>query len=179
MDFGDWVGKAQLDEDLSGKLCKAGRNRVVISHAVGASNDGRYALLKVALFGGDIEFYAVPTALTYWLIDRIAEAVAAGAIKDLRSTAAAGSPEAQQIALHGAARPEISDADWELASRRIVGEIRAHAFGNALGLMTITEGIEMLLVLPDQVAILLHDSLTLVATYLIDQAHPPVSLRQH
>ena len=45
--------------------------------------------------------------------------------------------------------------------------------------MTIVEGSETLLVLPDQVAILLHDSLTLVATYLIDRAHPPVSLRQH
>ena len=168
-----------MDEDLSGKLRKAGRNRVVISHAVGASNDGRYALLKAALFGGAIELYAVPAALTYWLIDRIAEAVAAGALKDLRATAAAGSPAAQQIALYGAARPEISDADWELASRRIAGEIRAHAFGNALGLMAIIEGTETLLVLPDQVAILLHDSLTLTATYLIDRAHPLVSLRQH
>ena len=168
-----------MDEGLSGKLRKAGRNRVVVSHAVGASNDGRYALLKVALFGGAIELYAVPAALTYWLIDRIAEAVAAGVIKDLRSTAAAGSAEAQQIALYGAARPEISDADWELASHRVVGDIRAHAFGNALGLRTITAGTETLLVLPDQVAVLLHDSLTLVATYLIDRAHPPVSLRQH
>ena len=168
-----------MDEKLSEKLRNAGRNRVVISHAVGASNDGRYALLKAALFGGAIELYAVPAAVAYWLIDRIAEAVAAGVLKDLRSTAATGSPEAQQIALYGAARPEISDADWEHASHRIAGEIRAHAFGNALGLMTITDGNETLLVLPDQVAILLHDSLTLVATYLIDQAHPPVSLRQH
>jgi hypothetical protein len=120
-----------------------------------------------------------PPPYTYWLIDRIAEAVAAGALKDLRSTAAAGSPEAQQIALYGAARPEISDADWEHASRRIAGEIRAHAFGNALGLVTVTDGAETLLVLPDQVVIQLHDSLTLVATYLIDRAHPPVSLRQH
>jgi hypothetical protein len=168
-----------LDEDLSGKLRRAGRNRVVISHAVGASDDGRYALLKAALFGGAIELYAVPAALVYWLVDRIADAVAAGAIKDLRSTAVAGSPEAQQIAFYGAARPEISDADWEHASRRIAGEIRAHAFGNALGLMTIVEGSETLLVLPDQVAILLHDSLTLVGTYLIDRAHPPVSLRRH
>jgi hypothetical protein len=168
-----------LDEDLSGKLRRAGRNRVVVSHAVGASDDGRYALLKAALFGGAVELYTVPAALAYWLIDRIAEAVAAGAIKDLRATVAAGSPEAQQIAFYGAARPEISDADWELASRRIVGEIRAHAFGNALGLMTTTAGADALLVLPEQVAILLHDSLTLVATYLIDRAHPPVSLRQH
>ena len=168
-----------MDEDLSGKLRKAGRNRVVVSHAVGASNDGRYALLKAALFGGAIELYTVPAAVTYWLIDRIAEAVAAGALKDLRATVAAGSPEAQQIALYGAARPEISDADWEHASHRITGEIRAHAFGNALGLMTIAEGSETLLVLPDQVAILLHDSLTLVATYLTDRTHPPVSLRQH
>jgi len=37
-----------LDEDLSGKLRKAGRNGVVVSHAEGASNDGRYGLLKVA-----------------------------------------------------------------------------------------------------------------------------------
>jgi hypothetical protein len=168
-----------VDEDLSGKLRKAGRNRVVISHAVGASNDGRYALLKAALFGGAIELYTVPAGLTYWLIDRIAEAVAAGALKDHRATVAAGSPEAQQIALYGAARPEISDADWEHASHRITGEIRAHAFGNALGLMTIAEGSETLLVLPAQVAILLHDSLTLVATYLTDRTHPPVSLRQH
>ena len=168
-----------MNEDLLEKLRKAGRNRVVISHAVGASNDGQYALLKAALFGGAIELYAVPAALAYWLIDRIGEAIEAGAIKDLRSTAATGSPEAQQLALYGVTRPEISDADWELASRRIAGEIRAHAFGNALGLMTVTEGVETLLVLPDQVAILLHDSLTLVATYLIDRAHPPVSLRRH
>ena len=66
-----------MDEDLSGKLRKAGRNRVVVSHAVGASNDGRYALLKAALFGGAIELYTVPAALAYWLIDRIAESVAA------------------------------------------------------------------------------------------------------
>jgi hypothetical protein len=157
----------------------AGRNRVVISHAVGASNDGRHALLKAVLFGGAIELYSVSAALTYWLIDRIAEAVAAGTIKDLRSSAAAGSPEAQQIALYGTARPEISDVDWELASCRIVGEVRAHAFGNALGLMTITAGAEALLVVPDQVAVLLHDSLTLVATYLIDRTHPPVSLHRH
>jgi len=168
-----------LNEDLSEKLRKAGRNRVVVSHAVGASDDGRHALLKAALFGGAIELYTVPATVAYWLIDRIAESVAAGALKDLRSTAAAGSPEAQQIALYGAARPEISDADWEHASHRIASEIRAHAFGNALGLMTIVEGSETLLVLPDQVAILLHDSLTLVATYLIDRTLPPVSVREH
>lgn len=165
--------------DLSAKLLRAGRNRVVASHAVGASNDGRYALLKIALFGGDIELHALPAGLAYWLIDRIAEAIEAGALKDLRSVAAPGSPEAQQVALYGAARPEISDADWELAAHRIVGKIRAHAFGNALGMMTITEGIETLLVLPDQVTILLHDSLTLSATYLIDRAHPTVTPREH
>ena len=169
-----------MDEDLSGKLRKAGRNRVVVSHAVGASNDGRYALLKAALFGGAIELYTVPAALNL-LADRSDCRSDRGgrAQGSSRSAAATGSPEAQQIALYGAARPEISDADWEHASHRITGEIRAHAFGNALGLMAIAEGSETLLVLPDQVAILLHDSLTLVATYLIDRTHPPVSLRQH
>ena len=167
-----------MDNGLSGKLRTAGRNRVVISHAVGASNDGRHALLKVALFGGGVELHTLPAGLAYWLIDRIGEAIAAGAIRDRRSDDA-GSPAAQQIALYGAARPQISDADWELASHRIVGEIRAHAFGNALGLAAITEGAEALLVLPDQVAILLQDSLTLAATYLIDRAHPPVSHREH
>jgi hypothetical protein len=168
-----------LDGELRGKLSKAGRNRVVVSHAVGASNDGRYALLKLALFGGDIELYALPADLAYWLIGRIAEALDAGAIGDQRSIATAGSPEAQQIALYQAARPEIAGADWELAARRIVAEIRAHAFGNALGMMTITEGTETLLVLPDQVTILLQDSLSLAATYLIDRAHPPASIREH
>jgi hypothetical protein len=168
-----------LDNGLSGKLRTAGRNRVVISHAVGASNDGRHALLKVALFGGGVELHTLPAGLAYWLIDRIGEAIAAGAIRDRRADADAGSPAAQQIALHGAARPQISDADWELASHRMVGEIRAHAFGNALGLAAITDRAEALLVLPDQVAILLQDSLTLAATYLIDRAHPPVSDREH
>jgi hypothetical protein len=168
-----------LDDELQGKLSKAGRNRVVVSHAVGASSDGRHALLKLALFGGDIELYALPTGLAYWLIGQIAEALDAGAIKDQRSIATAGSPEAQQVALYQVARPEIVSADWELAARRIVTEIRGHAFGNALGMMTITEGTETLLVLPDQVAILLYDSLTLAATYLIDRAHPPTSMREH
>jgi hypothetical protein len=168
-----------LDDGLSEKLRKAGRNRVVVSHAAGASHDGRHALLKVALFGGGVELHTLPAGWAYWLVDRVGEAIAAGAIRDRRADAEAGSPAAQQIALHGAARPQISDADWELASRRIVWEIRAHAFGNALGLMVITEGTEALLVLPDQVAILVRESLTLAATYLIDRTHPPVSQREH
>ncbi len=179
MAFGDWNGKALLDQGLAEKLRNAGRNRVVVSHAVGAANDGRHALLKLALFGGGLELHAVPAGLAYWLIDRISEATAAGAIMDRRSDAAAGSPEAQQLALYGAARPEIAAADWGLASRRIVVDIRAHAFGNALGLMTVTDGAEALMVLPDQVAILLHEALTLAATYLVDRAYPPVSRCEH
>jgi hypothetical protein len=178
MGFGDWDGEGALDNGLLEKLRNAGRDRVVISHATGTSHDGRDALLKVALFGGGVELYTLPAGLAYWLIDRIGEAVSAGAIRD-RRTEEAGSPAARQIALHGAARPHISDADWELASRRIVEEIRAHAFGNALGLMAIAEKAEALLVLPDQVAILLQESLTLAASYLIDRAHPPASRREH
>lgn len=179
MAFGDWDGKALLDQGLAEKFRNAGRNRVVVSHAVGAADDGRHALLKLALFGGGLELHALPAGLAYWLIDRISEATAAGAIKDRRSEAAAGSPEAQQLALYGAARPEFAVADWQLASRRIVTDIKAHAFGNAIGLMTITDGAEALMILPDQVAILLQESLTLAATYLIDRAYPPVSRREH
>ncbi len=164
--------------DLSAKLQKAGRNRVVVSHAVGAADDSRFALVKVALFGGAGEVYALPAGLAYWLIDRVAEAIQAGAIRDRRSEAEPGSPEAQQLAAYGAMRPEIGSADWDAAGRVVTG-IRAHLFGNALGLQMAAEGAEALLVLPDQVAILLHEALTLVAAYLIDRTQPPVSRSEH
>jgi hypothetical protein len=134
-----------VTEELSAKLRKAGRNRVVVSHGVGAAHDGRHALIKVALFGRPIELYALPAGLAYWLIDRVAEAMEASAIKDRRSDAGAGSPEARQVALHAA----------------------------------VTDGIQALLILPDQVAILLQESLTLAATYLIDRTHPPLSHSEH
>ncbi|HEV8390686.1 MAG TPA: hypothetical protein VGQ35_12635 [Dongiaceae bacterium] len=100
----------------------------------------------------------------------------AGAVKDRRSEARSGSPETQQVA---AARPEIAGPDWDSAAQHIVTEIRVHAFGNALGLLVGADGTEVLLVLPDQVAILLQESLTLVATYLIGRAHPPRSRSEH
>jgi hypothetical protein len=178
MAFGDWIGGGRVTGDLAVKLQKAGRNRVVVSHAVGAADDGGCALVKVALFGGASEVHVLPAGLAYWLIDRIGEAVEAGALQDLRDAAEPGSPPAQQLALHAAARPEIADADWQAADR-IAAEIHAHAFGNALGLMTVRDGIEALLILPDQVAILLHESLTLAATYLIDRVHPAVSRSAH
>lgn len=178
MRFGDWIGDGLVSGDLAAKLQKAGRNRVVVSHAVGTADDGRCALVKVALFGGASEVHVVPAELAYWLIDRIGEAVQAGALKDLRDVAEPGSPPAQQLALHAAARPGIADSDWQAADR-IVAAIHAHAFGNALGLMTVRDGIETLLILPDQVAILLHESLTLAASYLIDRAHPAVSRSEH
>ena len=103
----------------------------------------------------------------------------AGAIKDRRSEAAPGSPEAQQIALYGAMRPEIARADWDAAGHRVVTEIRAHAFGNALGLQAFADGTEALLIVPDQIAVLLHELLTLAATYLIDRTHPPRSRGEH
>jgi hypothetical protein len=160
-------------------LQKAGRNRVAISHAVGAANDGRYALIKAVLFGGAVELYALPAGLTHWLIDRIGEAVTAGAIRGRHPEAVPGSPEAQQLAMYAATRCEIDEADWERGARRIVGEIHAHAFGNALGLMMVVENEETPLILPDQVAILLHESLTLVATYLMDRTHPFLSGSEH
>jgi len=40
MRFGDWIGNAPVIDDSSAKLQKAGRNRVVVSHAVGAADDG-------------------------------------------------------------------------------------------------------------------------------------------
>jgi hypothetical protein len=88
-----------MDPGLSEKLQKAGRNRVVDSHAVGAADDGRVALFKMALFGGAAETYALPADLAYWLIETIGRAVASDAIRDRRTDAAPGSPEAQQIAL--------------------------------------------------------------------------------
>jgi hypothetical protein len=58
--------------------------------------------------------------------------------------------------------------------------MRAHGFGNALGVQAIlTNGAEALLVVPDQVAILMHESLTLAATYLIDRTHPTLSRSEH
>jgi hypothetical protein len=75
-------------------------------------------------------------------------------------------------------RAEIGRVDWGAAGR-IVTEIRAHLFGNALGLQVVAEGAEALLILPDQVAILLHEQLTLAATYLIDRRHPPFSTSEH
>jgi hypothetical protein len=58
--------------------------------------------------------------------------------------------------------------------------MRAHGFGNALGVQAIlTDGAEASLVVPDQVAILLHESLTLAATYLIDRTHPARSHSEH
>ena len=167
-----------MTDDLPAKLQKAGRNRVVVSHAVGAADDGRFALVKVALFGGGEEAYALPAGLAYWLIDRVAEAIQAGAIKDRRSESEPGSPEARQLAAHGALRPEIGPADWNAAGRVVTG-IRAHLFGNALGLQVAAEDGEALLILPDQVAILLHEALILAAAYLVDQTHPPVSRREH
>ena len=116
MRFGDWIGDGLVTGDLAAKLQKAGRNRVVVSHAVGAADDGSCALVKVALFGGASELYVLSAGLTYWLIDRIGEAIEAGALKDLRDVAAPGSPPAQQLALHAAARPEIADADWQAAT---------------------------------------------------------------
>lgn len=166
-----------MGEELEVKLQTAGRGRVVVSHAVGASNDGHFALVKTALFGGTIETYALPAGLAYWLIDRIAQAAEAGAIRDRRAEAEAGSPEAQQVSLYGATRPLITSADWE--SHRLITEIRAHVFGNALGLVVIADGAQVYLTLPDQIAILLHESLTLAATYLIDLAHPPRSRSEH
>ena len=166
-----------MANDLQARMQAAGRSRVVVSHAVGAANDGRFALVKAALFGGAIETYALPAGLAYRLIDRIAEAVAADAIRDRRAAAEVGSPEAQQMAVYRATRPEIADADWD--APRMVSRIDAHAFGNALGLLVVAEGAEAPLVLPDQVAILLHESLTLAATYLIDRAHPPRSPSEH
>jgi hypothetical protein len=166
-----------VTEDLSAKLQKAGRNRVVVSHAVGAADDGRLALIKLALFGGTAEVYALPAGLAYSLIDRVAEAIQAGAIKDCRAQAEPGSPEARQLAAYGTMRPEIGRADWDAA--RGVTEIRAHLFGNALGLQMAAGDVEALLILPDQVAILLHEQLILAATYLIDRVDPPVSRSEH
>lgn len=179
MRFGDWIGDGPVTGDLAAKLQKAGRNRVVVSHAVGAADDGSCALVKAVLFGGASELHVLPARLVYWLIDRIGEAVEAGALKDLRDAATPGSPPAQQLVLHAAARPEIADADWQAAADRIVAAIHAHAFGNALGLLTVRDGVEALLILPDQVAVLLHESLTLTATYLIDRTHPAISRSAH
>jgi len=171
-------GKPFVTQELSVKLQKAGRTRVVVSHAVGAADDGRFALVKVALFGGGREVYALPAGLAYWLIDRMAEAIQAGAIGDRRPEAEPGSPEAQQLVAYGAMRPEIGPADWDAAGR-VVTEIRATLFGNALGLQVAAEEGDALLILPDQVAILLHEQLILAATYLIDRTHPPVSRHEH
>ncbi|MGH6891031.1 MAG: hypothetical protein ACREEP_02115 [Dongiaceae bacterium] len=169
-----------MSDAIATILQEAGRERVIINHAAGASDDGRLALLKIRLFGDGTETYALLANLAYWLVDCLGQAVAAGAIKDRRSDAAAGSPEAQQIALYGEARPEIAPADWSAASHHIVTELRAHAFGNALGLQAIlADGAEALLILPGQVAILLLESLTLVAMYLVDRAHPPRSRSEH
>lgn len=169
-----------MSEAIATMLQKAGRERVIVSHAAGASDDGRFALLKTRLFGGGTETYALPTNLAYWLIDNIDRAIAAGAIKDRRSDAVPGSPEAQQIMLYAQARPEIAPDDWNTAAHHVITEIGAHAFGNALGLQAIlADGAEALLILPDQVAILLHESLALVATYLIDRRHPPHSRSEH
>ena len=169
-----------MDHDLSVKLQKAGRNRVVVSHAVGAADDGRVALLKVALFGGAAETYALPADLAYWLIETIGRAVASGAIRDRRSDSGPGSPEARQIALYGEARPEIGPDDWNADQHHPAKDMRAHGFGNALGIQAIlTDGAEALLVVPDQVAVLLHESLTLAATYLIDRTHPTPSRSEH
>jgi hypothetical protein len=169
-----------MDQGLSVKLQKAGQNRVVVSHAVGAADNGRVALLKVALFGGAAETYALPADLAYWLIETIGRAVAAGAIRGRRSDTASGSPEAQQIALYGKARPEIVSDDWNADQNLLAKDMRAHGFGNALGLqVSLTDGAEALLVVPDQVAILLRESLTLAATYLIDRTHPTLSRNEH
>lgn len=180
MELGDWIGnRGRMAEDLQARLQAAGRGRVVVSHALGAADDGRAALLKVILFGGAVETYALPAALAYGLIDRIGQAVEAGAIRDRRADALPGSPEAQQIALYAAIRPVIDDADWEGGARMFVSQLDAHAFGNALGLRIVAQGSEFLLVLPDQVAILLHESLILVASYLADRTHPPASRSEH
>lgn len=168
-----------MDERLKARLQQAGRDRIVVSHAVGAANDGRYALIKLVLFGGTTELHVLPAGLAYWLLDQLARAMAAGAITDRRSGAEPGSPEAQQIALYAAARPEIVDADWYHAAQQIVAEIRAHAFGTALVLVSIASGTEATLILPDQVAILLHESLALATTYLIDRVCPPQSRSEY
>lgn len=147
---------------------------------MGAADDGGVALLKVALFGGAAETYALTADLAYCLIEAIGHAISAGAIRDRQADAPPGSPEAQQIALYGDEGTEIASDDRNADQHRLAKDMRAQGFGDALGVQVrLVDGAEALLVVPDHVAIPMHESLTLAATYLIDRTHPPLSRSEH